>query len=105
MAIAVLLDHFFSFKLLAMVYLAKMDFLHFYLVRVDHGEFFALLRMGRAPSVQTPFFRRSDFSRYIINTDFYIFWRDSGGRVVVLRCRLLVAGGAELQDGGGIARA
>ena len=40
-----------------------------------------------------------------ILTDFYIIWRDSGGRVVVLRGRLLVAGGAELQDGGGIARA
>ena len=31
------------FKLLAMVYLAKMDFLPFYPVRVDHGEFFPLL--------------------------------------------------------------
>ena len=34
---------FFFFKLLAMLYLAKMDFLHFYPVRVDHGEFFILL--------------------------------------------------------------
>ena len=69
MAIAVLLDHFlpffslngesfpllkphgerwitsflFFFKLLAMVYLAKSDLLHFYPVRVDQGEFFLLL--------------------------------------------------------------
>ena len=33
----------FFFKLLAMVYLAKMDLLHFYPVRVDHGESFLLL--------------------------------------------------------------
>ena len=60
---------------------------------------------GLSALYSTPLFRRSDFSGYIINTDFYNICRDSGGRVVVLRGRLLVAGGAELQDGGGIARA
>ena len=34
---------FFFFKLLAMLYFAKIDFLPFYPVRVDHGEFFPLL--------------------------------------------------------------
>ena len=33
---------FFFFELLAMVYLAKMDFSQFYLVRVDRGESFPL---------------------------------------------------------------
>ena len=32
-------------------------------------------------------------------------WRNSGGRVVVLQAGLTLTGGAEHQDGGGIARA
>ena len=42
---------------------------------------------------------------YINKAASYIVQRNSGERVVVLRAGLSLTGGAELQDGGGIARA